>query len=287
MSACPLCRLAAPLPYASLGILAVERCPACRVTRVTEAGGPPRREADYAGRYLRESSADKARRCWDLVATTAPGWSGVRRLLDVGCGGGAFLDVARAEGLETAGIELSPEAAAVARRAGHRVTTGSAEEGGLVAGTFDAATMWDLLEHLDDPRAALVAARDALAPGGRLWIVTPMAGCAWDRAAVLALGASGGRLDSLARMCWSREHRFRFDPRGLAGTLRALGFRDVKHRPVLLLSLRPDRYAGGEVMPTWTGRQGWDAALSRAGVRLASALRLHNKTLVEAVRSET
>lgn len=42
------------------------------------------------------------------------------------------------------------------------------------SGSFDSLTMSELLEHLDDPAAALRAAHDLLRPGGRLWVNVPI-----------------------------------------------------------------------------------------------------------------
>ncbi len=51
-----------------------------------------------------------------------------------------------------------------------------------VAGPFDAVTAWDVIEHLDDPRAALAAVRERLRPGGWLFVSSPDAGSLVGRA---------------------------------------------------------------------------------------------------------
>jgi hypothetical protein len=145
-------------------------------------------------------------------------------------------------------------------------------------------TLWDVLEHICEPRRVLAAAFRFLAPGGTLALVTPMMGSLFDRAGVMALRLSGGRCDALARMCWSREHVFRFEPSGLVGALSSLGFQRVEAKPILLLSLRPDRYAGGHILPRWTRSSTINGAISRMGVAVACAIRISNKIFVAAIR---
>ena len=41
--------------------------------------------------------------------------------------------------------------------------------------------MLDVLEHIEDDAGALAAARDALAPGGRLLLTVPAMPCLWSR----------------------------------------------------------------------------------------------------------
>src|SRR3954463_8694208 len=94
------------------------------------------------------------------------------RLLEVGCGHGLLLDEARAAGFEAEGLELSRDAAAYARkRLGltvheHTLAEHSGER-------YDAIVMADVLEHLDDPLAAIDRCVGLLAPGGVLCLVTP------------------------------------------------------------------------------------------------------------------
>ena len=97
----------------------------------------------------------------------------IGRLLDVGSGRGRFLGAAKAVGWAVVGIELEPGMAeATSRRFGVEVVVGDAISPS-VRGSFDVITMWHVLEHLPDPRAALDRAAGLLRPGGTLIVSVP------------------------------------------------------------------------------------------------------------------
>ncbi|HKP89650.1 MAG TPA: class I SAM-dependent methyltransferase [Thermoleophilaceae bacterium] len=92
-----------------------------------------------------------------------------RRLLDVGCAGGAHFDV-YGEGVERFGIE--PAASAAPMLAERGVTwLGKSVDDAPEAG-FDAVTSLDVLEHVEWPRPFLDGLDRCLAPGGVIAIVT-------------------------------------------------------------------------------------------------------------------
>jgi SAM-dependent methyltransferase len=267
---------------------AVGFCPGCQSGVVVEvesgANGGGAKE-DYSMRYESEMLATKALTCWEIVRREMSGQLDGRRLLDLGCGHGTFLDVARRAGLRTAGVEVASGAADATEAKGHQVFRGSVEVSFCRPDErFDIITMWDILEHLCRPRPALQNAYERLAEGGRLFVLTPMMGSPYDRWGRHLHGLTGGRCDQLLRMCWDRNHLFRFAREGTRRVLLSIGFTKVSVSPLLLLSLRADRYAGGSILPHWTGVESIDRLLSRAGVRLAKIFGLHNKLLIVAVR---
>jgi SAM-dependent methyltransferase len=99
------------------------------------------------------------------------------RVLDVGAGFGHFLSVARGV-FDVAGLELSPAAVAFASdRLGVSCVLGSVYRmPASLRPPFDAVTAWDLIEHLHDPLSALRTLREAILPGGHLFLSTPDAG---------------------------------------------------------------------------------------------------------------
>jgi 2-polyprenyl-3-methyl-5-hydroxy-6-metoxy-1,4-benzoquinol methylase len=95
------------------------------------------------------------------------------RLLDVGCGAGAYLDLMRDLGWKVGGIEPDPRAAEVAARRGHAVTVRTAEEAELQPESYDAVTLCHVLEHVPDPSLLLGRLMRAVKPGGYLVSISP------------------------------------------------------------------------------------------------------------------
>jgi SAM-dependent methyltransferase len=100
-----------------------------------------------------------------------------RRLLDIGCASGLFLEaMQRYAGWQVEGVELNATAAhATSARLGVPVFAGPFEAARFPDATFDAVTMWDVLEHLHDPAAGLREIRRILRPGGALFVRVPNA----------------------------------------------------------------------------------------------------------------
>lgn len=74
------------------------------------------------------------------------------KILDIGCGFGEFLDVAKKRGWDAYGIELSKFASDVAKKNFKlNVFKGTLEQAKYPAETFDVATMFEVIEHLTDP----------------------------------------------------------------------------------------------------------------------------------------
>jgi len=97
-----------------------------------------------------------------------------RRMLEVGAGAGFFLKAAERAGWKTEGIELSDEAARFAvERLELDVKSVPAEVMLVTPDSFDAVAMFEVIEHLFDPRSVLTAVARSLAPGGTLAVSTP------------------------------------------------------------------------------------------------------------------
>jgi SAM-dependent methyltransferase len=140
------------------------------------------------------------------------------RLLEVGCGAGFFLKAAERAGWQVEGIELSEEASQFAiERLRLPIRRDRAEDAAIEAGTFDVATMFDVIEHLFDPRAVLTAIARALKPNGLLVISTPNI----DAASRYVLGPSWAVLSPL-------EHVYYFSEDTLRRLLEATGFSQVR-----------------------------------------------------------
>ena len=169
------------------------RCADCGLVFTHPQPAREDREEQYGADYYQEGAPDKAgvdyfafESCWvdDSARKLAliERYARPGRLLDVGAAVGFFLREARRRGWEVHGVELSPWAAEVAReRFGLDVLTADLEHADLEEASFDAVTLWHVLEHLPSPAQALAKVRRLLRSGGVLALEVPNVDCAAAR----------------------------------------------------------------------------------------------------------
>jgi len=99
----------------------------------------------------------------------------VRSVLDIGCGSGGFLDLAKRAGFTTTGIELNRQAIDICRKKGHHVYSCRLVDLEREIGPkrFDLITIFEVLEHVSDPVQLHSEAADWLSPSGYLAITVP------------------------------------------------------------------------------------------------------------------
>jgi SAM-dependent methyltransferase len=137
------------------------------------------------------------------------------RLLDIGAAFGFAVSEARGAGWSAAGLEISRAAAARAGGAAPgAMVVANALRTPFASGCFDAVTLWDVLEHLADPHAAIAEAARLLRPGGRVVLSTGDVGS-------LAARISGARW----HLYTSPEHLFFYSRESLRRLLERHGFR--------------------------------------------------------------
>ena len=98
------------------------------------------------------------------------------RFLDVGCGTGGVLGVARKRGWEAVGLEVSDWAVEQARKQGNTIVNATVLEARFPDDHFDAVSMFDVLEHLPSPVDYIKDVYRILKPGGVLVMETPNIG---------------------------------------------------------------------------------------------------------------
>ena len=97
------------------------------------------------------------------------------RLMDVGCGHGYMLMVARQLGWQAVGLESDPAAVRAARARGVEVLEGSYARLTEFPQQLDCVICSHVIEHLYDPQDAIVKIAEALTPGGTLLLSSPNA----------------------------------------------------------------------------------------------------------------
>jgi 2-polyprenyl-3-methyl-5-hydroxy-6-metoxy-1,4-benzoquinol methylase len=140
------------------------------------------------------------------------------RLLDVGCGLGLFVEVAALGGWDAWGVDPNEHAIKWTREhITEQVSYGTLEDIEGEEG-FDCITMFDVIEHVEDPRAELEHVWRLLRPNGLLVVVTPNAGAVVPR-------LLGARWLEMKR---APEHLHFFSARGLSRILDGAGFTPIE-----------------------------------------------------------
>ena len=98
-------------------------------------------------------------------------------ILDVGCGDGAFLSLARDKGFNVFGIDIDERAVSIAKdiRKINNVQTGSWDKIVTTEGwnNFDTITLFDVFEHVHAPKEMLTELFDLLKNNGRIFLSVP------------------------------------------------------------------------------------------------------------------
>ena len=196
MTACPLC---GSLRHAVVTASGGSRLVRCRPCGLLYKDPPPAEFVllhyeDVYGQDTVSGRIDEHRRAVfeRFLVEVRP--FGTRRLLDVGCGSGQFLALARAHGWTTEGVEVSPRGAALARTRGLTVHPDLAQ---LPDACFDVVTLWNVVDFFLRPVEQLAEIHRVLAPGGLVFVRTPNAAfqlAAWRLSRVVVWPPSLARL---------------------------------------------------------------------------------------------
>ncbi len=184
--ACPLCGEYSHRAWIAHDDLAYVRCVTCGLVHLQPCPPPTVLEDYYANSKSAAFFQEK------ILLPTAPVRSaqlfgprvaavrecaahdGERRLLDVGCSIGTFLELAAADGWNCAGVEPNRAARNIACEKKFDVASDIvAAAPRWPAASFDVITAWEIIAHVHEPRALLQHAVRLLRPGGVVLLTTP------------------------------------------------------------------------------------------------------------------
>jgi len=138
-------------------------------------------------------------------------------LLDVGCGNGGFLLLARQAGWQVEGLDFDAAAVDAARSRGLDVHHGSIDSLEDRSNYYDVITLSHVIEHVHKPLDMLRQLYTLLKPGGRLWLETPN---------INSLGAK--RFGRNWRALEPPRHLVLFNSSNLSQSLHIAGFQSLK-----------------------------------------------------------
>jgi 2-polyprenyl-3-methyl-5-hydroxy-6-metoxy-1,4-benzoquinol methylase len=252
---CPVCRSLASSDLAAWKALAlakaprtytVMRCPRCRLRWLdpfpTEEDYQDIYNTDYYDSPQGEGASYAQEKeelvlCYANIADRFKQLGITQELLDVGCGTGEFLTVAKAAGIRCSGIEPSNHAATVATSRGHIVWHGSIEDTPAQPSSVEAAHCSHVLEHVPDVHDFLERLASLLVPGAPVYLEVPL--------------QFDGILDRLQKGFRKRRHftvhsihhHYFFTPDSLRRVLREHGF-EIMNLTTFLPCRRAKRPSG-------------------------------------------
>lgn len=251
LSACTVCGSAALEPSWRIGAYGLARCARCTHLFVSTGLAAGELDHSYESDYYLSDGSETRTGYKDYLANAERRLQGFRQrlhelerhisgrgsALDFGCAVGLFVKVAAEAGWDAVGVERSVWAADYGRKHyGLNIVSGSEVDCESFNQRFDLITMWDVLEHLEDPRDVLEKAARWLKPGGVLALNTV-------EAASLGARMAGVHWRHLA----PPHHLQYFTRQSLKHLLTAVGFRflEVRGRGVMWKADRRREHIGG------------------------------------------
>jgi 2-polyprenyl-3-methyl-5-hydroxy-6-metoxy-1,4-benzoquinol methylase len=209
---CPTCGSDAARHELDKDHLRLVRCTACDLVYVNPTFDEAHYKSVYASQDYQDIVRDLGIKSHDYrvqrfgaerVRLMAEHLPAVRspRYLDVGCSTGFVVEAARASGWEAIGVDLNPSAIEYGRSRGLDVRAVDLEEAGFDPESFDAVSLFDVLEHLLDPVRTLRACTRLLRNGGIVFLYVPN----YDSASRLLMGKD-------AHFIWPTHHLNYYTP---------------------------------------------------------------------------
>lgn len=161
--------------YAIPGAFTIVRCEDCGLCYVSPRPTPAEIGRYYPPTYAEHNAGPAGNPFAGAESEIVQSYfDGPGTILDIGCASGSFLWSMHGLEWQVHGVDSSPDALELARSLpGATIKLGTLERGDFPPNSFEAVTLWSVLEHLHQPLETLCAAREILKPDGRLFLVVP------------------------------------------------------------------------------------------------------------------
>ncbi|NWF52470.1 MAG: class I SAM-dependent methyltransferase [Nitrospirae bacterium] len=151
------------------------------------------------------------------------------RLLDVGCGMGIFLYMSKERGWEVFGVDVSDYAANFAKeRFGIDCFVGRLKKANFPDNYFDVITLWDVIEHFENPIEELEEIRRILSDEGIILFDTPNVESLMRQIAHWIYMLTGGIFKYPVKKLYHQYHLYYYSIKTLKTLLNKSGFEIVK-----------------------------------------------------------
>lgn len=173
MKRCYLCGFSIK-PFITVKKRSIVRCSTCRLTytkNLLQSTATGENSRKFVDEYV--SEAVSYREYFTNIIDIIRKYKQPGTLLDVGCGVGIFLQRVKETGWKAVGVDLSSGAVQYARAHGLDVRLGEIEKMKFRPRSFDVITLFQTIEHIDDPLNILKILRVFLRNGGLLLMTTP------------------------------------------------------------------------------------------------------------------
>ena len=220
--ACPTCGASEPVHELSKDHMELVRCRTCDLVYVSPTFDEGHYLEVYASQEYQDIVKDLGIKSHDYrverfgrerVGLMTPHLDAkVPRYLDVGCSTGFVVEAAREAGWEAIGTDLNPSAVEFGQARGLDLRAVALDDGGFADASFDAVSLFDVLEHLHDPRGTLASCVRLLRPGGIVFLYVPN----YDSASRLLMGRD-------AHFIWPTHHLNYYTPSTIGDLVRRQG----------------------------------------------------------------
>lgn len=148
-------------------------CKSCKLVFFKKIPSLPELIANYNNYPRHDSISAITLKRYEEILTGFESYKKLNRVIDVGCGNGHLLAVAKKLGWEVFGTEFTDQAVQLCKQKGIHMQEGVLDPKNYEPNSFDCLFFVEVIEHINNPLEELAKFHKLLRPGGVLYITTP------------------------------------------------------------------------------------------------------------------